>query len=85
MDITSILMSLAGMALILGLALLLSSNRKAIRLRVVSAAFGLQAGIAVLVLYSDWGRAAIAGMARGVSNLLGLSLIHISEPTRPTT
>lgn len=59
------------MALILGLALLLSSNRKAIRLRVVSAAFGLQAGIAVLVLYSDWGRAAIAGMARGVSNLLG--------------
>jgi CNT family concentrative nucleoside transporter len=71
MDITSILMSLAGMALILGLALLLSSNRKAIRLRVVSAAFGLQAGIAVLVLYSDWGRAAIAGMARGVSNLLG--------------
>ena len=71
MDITSILMSLAGMALILGLALLLSSNRKAIRLRVVSAAFGLQAGIAVLVLYSDWGRAGIAGMARGVSNLLG--------------
>ncbi len=59
------------MALILGLALLLSSNRKAIRLRVVSAAFGLQAGIAVLVLYSDWGRAGIAGMARGVSNLLG--------------
>ena len=71
MDITSILMSLAGMALILGLALLLSSNRKAIRLRVVTAAFGLQAGIAVLVLYSDWGRAGIAGMARGVSNLLG--------------
>lgn len=71
MEITSILMSLAGMALILGLALLLSSNRKAIRLRVVSAAFGLQAGIAVLVLYSDWGRAGIAGMARGVSNLLG--------------
>ncbi|MEM8697417.1 MAG: NupC/NupG family nucleoside CNT transporter [Pseudomonadota bacterium] len=67
----NILMSLGGMAVILLFAVLLSSNRKAIRLRVVTAAFGLQAGIAILVLYTDWGRAGIAGMARGVSNLLG--------------
>ncbi|QLC26041.1 NupC/NupG family nucleoside CNT transporter [Parasphingopyxis algicola] len=71
MDGPDILMSFAGIAVILLLAVLLSSNRRAIRLRVVLAAFGLQAGIAVLVLYSDWGRAAIGGMARGVSNLLG--------------
>jgi len=70
-EITRILMSLAGMALILGIALLLSSNRRAIRLRVVAAAFALQAGIAVLVLYTPWGRAGIEGMSRGVANLLG--------------
>ncbi|MEO1169150.1 MAG: nucleoside transporter C-terminal domain-containing protein [Pseudomonadota bacterium] len=71
MESGGILMSFAGIAVILLVAVLLSSNRKAIRLRVVAAAFGLQAGMAVLVLYTPWGRAAIAGAARGVSNLLG--------------
>jgi concentrative nucleoside transporter, CNT family len=60
-----------GIAAILAIAVLLSSNRRAIRLRVVGAAFALQAGIAVLVLYVPAGRAAIEGMARGVSALLG--------------
>ncbi|HEY0446933.1 MAG TPA: nucleoside transporter C-terminal domain-containing protein [Allosphingosinicella sp.] len=68
---TRILTAVAGMALILAIAVLLSSNRRAIRLRVVAAAFALQAGIAALVLYTPWGRAGIAAMARGVSNLLG--------------
>ena len=63
--------ALAGMALILGIAFVLSSNRRAIRLRVVAAAFALQAGIAVLVLYTSWGRAGIEVLARGVANLLG--------------
>ena len=45
-----ILTSLLGMAIILGLAVLLSSNRRAIRLRVVGSAFALQAGFAALVL-----------------------------------
>ncbi len=66
-----VLMSLAGMAIILGLAILLSSDRKAIRLRVVGAAFALQAGFAALVLYSSWGNAALQGAASGVSSLLG--------------
>ncbi len=64
-------MSLAGIVVILAIAVLLSSNRRAIRLRVVGAAFALQAGIAFLVLYTSWGRAAIQGMANGVANLLG--------------
>ena len=71
MDVNRILMSLAGMALILAIAFVLSSNRRGIRLRVVAAAFALQAGIAGLVLGTDWGRAAIQAMADGVSNLLG--------------
>ena len=60
-----------GIVLILALAFILSSDRKSIRLRVVGAAFALQAGIAVLVLYTSWGRAAIQGLSHGVSNLLG--------------
>ena len=69
---------IAGILAILLIAFLLSSNKRAIRLRVVGAAFALQAGIAVLVLYTPWGRAAIEGMAAGVSNLLG----YASEGTQ---
>ncbi|PZU58770.1 MAG: NupC/NupG family nucleoside CNT transporter [Sphingobium sp.] len=65
------LIGVAGIALILLIAVALSSNRRAIRLRVVGAAFGLQAGIAILVLYVPAGKAVIAGMSRGVANLLG--------------
>ncbi len=60
-----------GILLILVIAFLLSSDRKAIRLRVVAAACALQAGIAVLVLYTPWGRAGIQSLATGVANLLG--------------
>ncbi len=67
----NVLNSVLGMALILLLAYLLSSDRKAIRLRVVGAAFGLQAGLAALVLYSKPGNAALQGAASGVSSLLG--------------
>jgi len=62
---------LLGIVAILLVAFAFSSDRKAIRLRVVGAAFALQAAIAFLVLYTTVGRAAIQGMAQGVSNLLG--------------
>jgi len=65
------LSSLLGMALILVVAVLLSSDRRAIRLRVVGAAFALQAGFAALVLYVPWGNAVLQGAAHGVENLLG--------------
>ncbi|MBW0145388.1 NupC/NupG family nucleoside CNT transporter [Sphingomicrobium clamense] len=68
-----ILMSLAGIALILLLAYLLSTDRKSIRLRVVGAAFALQAGIAALVLATSWGAQGLEWMANGVSALLGYS------------
>lgn len=67
----SILYSLAGIALILALAFLLSKDRKAIRLRVVGAAFLLQAGFAALVLYVPLGNRILQGAAKGVENLLG--------------
>ena len=67
----SILTSIAGMALILLIALGLSTGRRNIRLRVVGAAFALQAGIAIIVLYIPAGKRVIEAMAFGVSNLLG--------------
>jgi concentrative nucleoside transporter, CNT family len=66
-----ILMSLAGMVGILGIAVLLSSNRRAIKFRVVGAAFALQASLAALVLYVPWGKTVLAFMSNGVANLLG--------------
>ena len=66
-----ILIGLAGVAVILGIALLLSTDRRAIRLRVVGSAFALQAAIAVIVLYWSPGRAALAGASGGVAALLG--------------
>lgn len=66
-----LLIGLLGILLILAIAVALSPNRKWIRLRVVGAAFALQAGLAFLVLYTPWGRLMIGEMSRGVSNLLG--------------
>jgi CNT family concentrative nucleoside transporter len=66
-----LLIGAAGILVILLIAFALSSDRRAIRPRVVGAAFALQAGIAVLVLYVPAGRAIIAGMSHGVANLLG--------------
>ncbi|MEO5809084.1 MAG: Na+ dependent nucleoside transporter N-terminal domain-containing protein, partial [Sphingomicrobium sp.] len=66
-----ILLGLAGIAAILGLAVLLSTNRRAIRLRVVGAALGLQTLLAMLVLRTPWGKAGIEGLSNGVANLLG--------------
>ncbi len=65
------LMSLLGIAAILAIAFVFSSNRRWIRPRVVGAAFALQAGIALLVFRTPWGQGVIGAMSRGVSNLLG--------------
>jgi CNT family concentrative nucleoside transporter len=65
------LLGLAGIAAILALAWLVSTNRKAIKLRIVGAAFALQALIAFLVLWTPGGRAVIQWLSQGVSNLLG--------------
>ena len=65
------LLGVAGIIVILAIAVALSSNRRAIRLRVVGAAFALQAFVAWLVLYTSWGRAGIATLSEGVGDLLG--------------
>ena len=70
---SSHLIGLVGIVAILGIAVLFSSNRKAIRLRVVAAAFALQAGIAAFVLYFDWGRAAVEWLSSGVLAIINYS------------
>ncbi len=60
-----------GVLAILAIAVLLSSNRRAIRLRIVGPAFLLQAGMAIIVLRTAWGQVALHSMANGVSALLG--------------
>ncbi len=72
-----ILTSLAGMALILAIAVLLSADRRAISLRVVAPAFALQAGLAGLVLYVPPGRAALNAAAAGVGDLLGYAGVGV--------
>jgi CNT family concentrative nucleoside transporter len=66
-----ILLGLVGIAVIILIAILFSSNRRAIRLRVVGAAFALQALIAFLVLRTSGGRQVIQSMSDGVAALLG--------------
>jgi concentrative nucleoside transporter, CNT family len=62
---------IGGILLILAIAVLFSSNRRWINLRVVGAAFALQALLAVMVLGTSWGQNVIGAMSNGVTNLLG--------------
>ncbi|MET4897349.1 NupC/NupG family nucleoside CNT transporter [Sphingomonadaceae bacterium jetA1] len=62
---------IAGICVILAIAVALSTDRRAIRLRVVGAAFALQAGIAVLILYVPLGKRVLQTLSGGVARLLG--------------
>ena len=62
-----------GIMVILGIAVAFSSNRKAINLRIVGAAFALQVVIAAIVLFWDRGRAAIDALSKGVLAIIGFA------------
>lgn len=65
-----VLMSLVGMVAILGIAYLLSDNRKAINLRTVGGAFAIQALLGAFVLYIPFGQDVLSGMTNGVQAVL---------------
>ena len=67
------LTGLIGMAVILGIGLLFSRNRRAISWRVVGWGLGLQFAFAVFVLRVPWGRDAFAWLGRMATKLLGFS------------
>ena len=64
---------IAGIVVILAIAFAFSSNRKAVNLRIVGAAFALQVVIATIVLYWDKGRRGIEIMSDGVMAVIGYS------------
>jgi len=64
------LLGVAGIIVILGIAVALSTNRRAIRLRIVGAAFALQAAVALFVFKTTIGVATIKALSFAVANLL---------------
>lgn len=66
-----LLMSLVGMAVLIFIAVLFSSDRRAIKLRTVVGAFIIQVLIGALVLYVPMGRKILIGMSDGVASVIG--------------
>ncbi len=66
----SILMSFVGIAVLLGIALLLSSDRKAINLRTVGGAFAIQFLLGAFILYVPWGKDILKAISDGVSSVI---------------
>jgi len=64
---------IVGIVVILAIAFLFSSNRKAINLRIVGAALALQIVIATMVLYWDRGRQGIEWLSDGVMAVIGFA------------
>ena len=65
------LLGLLGIAVIVGLAVLLSSARGRIRWRLVAAGLALQFGFALLILKTSGGRATFVVLGHGFTRLLG--------------
>ncbi|MGF1875468.1 NupC/NupG family nucleoside CNT transporter [Photobacterium frigidiphilum] len=66
----SMFMSLVGMVVLLGLAVLLSDNRKAINLRTVGGAFAIQFLLGAFVLYVPWGKDVLGAASGGVQSVI---------------
>lgn len=73
-----ILIGLIGMLVLLLIAVLFSTDRKAINLRTVIGAWILQIGIGALVLYVPIGRKILLAMSEGVANVIGYGNAGIS-------
>ncbi|MDO9944928.1 NupC/NupG family nucleoside CNT transporter [Glaesserella parasuis] len=62
--------SLFGIVVLLGIAFLLSNNKRAINFRTVLGSLALQIGVAALILYVPVGRNALGAMAEGVAKVI---------------
>jgi len=65
-----IIMGLIGIVSLIIIAILFSSNRKAINLRTVGGAFVLQALIPAIVIFTDSGAAILGGMSSAVQTVI---------------
>jgi CNT family concentrative nucleoside transporter len=69
------LLPLIGMAVILAIAYACSTNRSAIRLRTVLWGLGLQFGLALFVLKTEWGRRIFEVIGAAINRLLQFSFV----------
>ncbi|MBD1565132.1 NupC/NupG family nucleoside CNT transporter [Vibrio sp. S12_S33] len=67
----NIIMSFIGIAVLLLLAILLSTDRKKINLRTVGGAFAIQFFFGAFILYVPLGRDFLYGISSAVSNIIG--------------
>lgn len=67
------LSSLIGLLVILGIAYVFSTNRRAIRLKTVAWGLGLQFAFALFVLKTEWGRAIFQKAGDAINRLLSYS------------
>lgn len=65
--------SFLGIAIILFIAYLCSTNRKQIRWRTVAAAFGFQVGLGAFVLYVPFGQEVLFSVASGVAKVIAFT------------
>ncbi len=65
-----ILMGLIGIVVLLSIAVLFSTDRKAIKLRTVGGALFLQALIPAIVLLTPWGASALKSVSNGVQSVI---------------
>ncbi|QUM83545.1 NupC/NupG family nucleoside CNT transporter [Moritella sp. 28] len=63
-------MGIVGVFVLLGLAVLLSDNRKAINLRTVGGAFAIQVAVGAFILYFPPGKELLQGLSTGVANVI---------------
>lgn len=73
-----ILIGLIGMLALVLIAVIFSTNRKAINLRTVIGAWLIQVGIGALVLYVPAGRKVLLAMSEGVANVISYGNSGIS-------
>jgi len=67
------MMGIIGIAVLLAVAVLLSSDRRAISRRTVIGAFAIQAGFGVFVLYLPFGQETLAAISLGVQSVIDSS------------
>lgn len=73
-----IVMGLVGIASLILIAVLFSSNRKAINLRTVGGAFALQASIPAFVIFTSSGTSTLQGISDGVQAVIDSANVGIS-------
>ena len=67
---SEVMRSFIGVALLIGIGILLSMNRKSIRWRTVLAALAVQMAIGAFVLFIPFGKDALTAIAGGVTHIL---------------